>query len=304
MRLDKLQQPPLNTTMMGVLKGAADCYGIKASVPMLYGGSGHAFLINIHDQICPSGPYCWNYKRFYELVKNLGIEMIELGFFARDSSPEARAGVEQKVKEALDRKLPCALNSMENQLIYGYDEEKFSTAQPWPKLPDFPPATLTFGSWKELGNEVHITFFVFDKLAAKDDLTIIRESLTYAVDLFRNPDRYNFERYGIGPIAYDNWAKAKPEHLASHGNWWNAEVWSECRAMASQYFLEISNKNEGDTKTRAKELSTAYKEISELLRKIGNKEMPAAEKVGIVGALKQQEQKAIGKVEEFLKLLG
>lgn len=47
-RLANLKQPPLNTTMMGVLKSAADYHGLGLSEPMIYGLSGHAFLINIH----------------------------------------------------------------------------------------------------------------------------------------------------------------------------------------------------------------------------------------------------------------
>jgi len=45
-RLANLKQPPLNTTMMGVLKGVADCHGLGLSEPMIYGLSGHAFLSN------------------------------------------------------------------------------------------------------------------------------------------------------------------------------------------------------------------------------------------------------------------
>ena len=58
-RLMNLKQPPLNTTMTGVLKGVSDYHGLNLSEPMIYGLSGHAFLINIHVQLCPSGPYCW-----------------------------------------------------------------------------------------------------------------------------------------------------------------------------------------------------------------------------------------------------
>ena len=49
-RLANLKQPPLNTTMMGVLKSAADYHGLGLSEPMVFGLSGHAFLINIHTQ--------------------------------------------------------------------------------------------------------------------------------------------------------------------------------------------------------------------------------------------------------------
>ncbi len=304
MKLENLNQPPLNTTMMGVLRGVLDYYQIEMSDAMAYGGSGHAFLINVHEKLCPSGPYCWKYDRFYELVRNLGVEMTDLGFFHKGSTQDQRAAVEQQLKEALDKKLPCSLCNMENQLISGYDGEKFFTAQPWPKVLDFPPATLTFGTWKELKDEVHVNFFVFRKLAKKDDDAITRESLRYAIDLFRNPDKYNLRLYGIGPKAYDNWAKAVKEHGSSHGNWWNATVWSECRARASDYFSEIAARHEGDVSSSAQELSKAYKEIADLLARIADKKMDAGKKAPIIEDLKGREQRAIQKIEEFAALLG
>jgi len=71
---------------MSVIKGVADYYQIPLSDPMLYGLSGHAFVINIHRDICPSGPYIWNHAEFFRLVKNLGIATEELGFFDPSSN--------------------------------------------------------------------------------------------------------------------------------------------------------------------------------------------------------------------------
>jgi hypothetical protein len=303
MKLENLKMHPFNTTLMGVVKGVLDYYGIETSNAMAFGGSGHAFLINIHEQICPSGPYCWNYDTFYKLVQNLGVEMTDLGFFHAGSSPDDKSRIEGRLKEYLDRGLPCSFCNMENQIIYGYEEGKFLLARPWPKPMEITPASLTMGAWEEFGKEVHVNFFVFKKLAKKDDATIIRDSLRYAVELFRNPAKHSQAYYGIGPRAYDNWAKAVEAGLgSSHGNWWNAQVWSECRAMAADYFSEIAARNQGESAARAQELSRDYKEIVGLLAKAGNREMAALEKASIIRELKSREETAIGKVEQFVRL--
>ena len=57
--IPNLKMYPFETTLMGVLKGVADYFDIAVSDAWLFGGSGHAFLINIHEQLCPSGPYVW-----------------------------------------------------------------------------------------------------------------------------------------------------------------------------------------------------------------------------------------------------
>ena len=143
-RLANLKQPPLNTTMMGALKGASDYHGLKLSGPMIYGLSGHAFLINIHVELCPSGPYVWKRKNAKPLIANMGMKMTDLGFFGTDAAPEARAKIERQLREALDKRIPCSLINLENQLIDGYDDAGLFTAQPWAPKMSFPPDRLSF----------------------------------------------------------------------------------------------------------------------------------------------------------------
>ena len=67
--MKRLKQPALNTTLMGVLEGALDYHKIETTTPMTFGLSGHAFLINIHTELCPSGPYVWNREKMNPLIK-------------------------------------------------------------------------------------------------------------------------------------------------------------------------------------------------------------------------------------------
>jgi hypothetical protein len=255
---------------MGVVKGTLDYNGIKASDAWAFGGSGHAFLINIHKQLCPSGPYCWKYDEFYRLLRNLGLEMTDLGFFHKGSTSAERAAVEKQLREHLDAGRVCSFCNMENQLICGYDEKGLLLSRPWDCSPEITPATLSSGSWPEFGDEVHVNFFVFRPVESRDERTIVRDSLRYAVEVFRNPTKYSLDGYGIGPDAYDNWAAAAPEHGSSHGNWWNGAVWSECRKMAGAYFAEIAARRP-EIAVHAGQLSSAYAEIAALLEKVADK---------------------------------
>jgi hypothetical protein len=212
-RLKDLVQPPLNTTMMGVLKGAADYYGLNLSEPMVYGLSGHAFLINIHVELCPSGPYCRDRESVTPLIANMGMRKADLGCFDAEAKPEARSAVERKLREALDKGIPCSLINLENQLISGYDAAGFFTAQPWKANPDFPPARLTFGSWQEFGKEFHLNFHTIEKVKPADRKAAVPASLDYAVDLWKNPGKRNGEQYAVGSKAYDNWIAAVPVPL-------------------------------------------------------------------------------------------
>jgi len=302
-RLVNLKQPPLNTTMMGVLKGAADYYGLGLSEPMIYGLSGHAFLINIHVELCPSGPYCWKRETAEPLIKNMGMKMTDLGFFGAETKGEARAEVERKLREALDKGIPCSLINMENQIIDGYDGTGFFSAQPWgTACGNYSPARLSFGTWEEFGKEVHVNFYTIEKLKPISRQDAILASLDYAVDLYRSPARHSSKDYGVGPSAYDNWIAAVPKSGSGHGNWWNATVWSECRQMAAAYFLEIGKEN-AHVMDLCSQLNGEYLKIAENLKRASEKTMDPVAKIRLLKETKHLEAAAIEKVEQLAAAL-
>ncbi|MHB0999064.1 MAG: hypothetical protein ACYC27_07440 [Armatimonadota bacterium] len=303
MKLENLQMAPFNTTLMGVLKGIASYYGINASDQMLFGKSGHAFLMNIHKELCPSGPYCWNWIPFIKLVQNMGIGMIDQGFFHGGSSESERRSIEQQIIGSLESEIPCSLMNMENQLITGYDDTGLLTAQPWPGM-DFPQSHLTFGTWEEFGNDIHANFFTFTQVEPADKIAAIRSCLEYAIDLYENPRNHTSEDYGIGPDAYLNWITAVDNgHGSSHGNWWNAMVWSECREMASRFFTEIAA-DYPDLAHIASDLPPDYAAIANALNKAGDKEMDAGQKIGLLKQAASLEAGCVPKIKELIQKMG
>ncbi|UCC11822.1 MAG: hypothetical protein JSW02_10825 [candidate division WOR-3 bacterium] len=303
MTLDNIKQPPLNTSLMGVIRGVMNYYDIKMSDAMVYGGSGHAFIINIHDVVCPSSPYVWKYDGFIKLLQNLGLKMTHLGFFSKENTPDDRKKVEDILRQHLNAKDPCSLLNMDNQIIYGYDEERLLLTQPWGDCVDVTPATLTFQTWKEFGDEVHVEFFSYQKIDAAESAKIVKDSLLYAQDLFMHPEKYSYEKYTIGVAAYDMWIKALEQGTAhAHGNWWNSTVWSECRNMAAEYFAEVAGKYDSIAK-QARDLSAQYKEVGELLKQVSDKEKPAEEKIPLLKKAKNKEEAVVTLIENVLQEL-
>lgn len=282
MNVDNLDQPPFNTTLMGVLRGVIDHYGISATNAGLYGRSGHAFLMNVHDELCPSGPYCWKYDAFVGLVRNLGVEMTSLGFFSRESGTTGRTAIEASLRDLLDRGVPCSLLNMEHQLVTGYDDAGLFTAQPWAPHVDFPPGRLSFGSWAELGNEVHVTFFSFRPVQPARAEKAVADSLRFAADLHRRPSRHTDRPYAVGAGAYAAWIGAVQKgHGGSHGNWWNGTVWAECRARAAEYFAEIAESHPRAA-PEAHALAADYRVIAGCLQKTSDKSLDAREKIALL----------------------
>jgi hypothetical protein len=301
MLLDNAKVAPFNSTLMGMIRGVADYYKIALSDAMVYGGSGHAFMINIHETLCPSGPYCWNRKPFYKILPNIGIAIKDEGFFSNTNTPDERAKIEAILKQALNDKQPCGLVNLEYQLISGYDETGFVASQPWAPKNDFPPKHLSFSSWAELGNGIHINFFTFKKVAALPETAIIVDSLKYAQDVYAHPASHTSSPYFTGSEAYSAWVRAiEAGHGAEHGNWWNATVWGECRSQASSYFAEIA-KRHPHVADLANSLCADYKSISDKLIRVSEKELAADKKIALLKEAKETEQACIGRLDAVVR---
>jgi hypothetical protein len=295
MRLDNLAQPPFETTLMGVVKGALDYYGFDTSPALAYGAAGHAFVINIHDQLCPSGPYCWDTAGFVRLLANLGLEMHDLGFFHAGSSPDERRGAEERVIEALDQGVPCSLCNTDHQLILGYEGAHLVTARPWPGNPHYPAATLTRESWSEFGDECHVNFFALAKGARTAMRDAVAESLAFAVEAYRGQTDDPDSRYAMGERAYANWLAALGEFGDSHGHWWNATVWSECRRMASDYLGEVGALMPA-VRGELAELASEYGQIAGDLHLAAERTLPTSEKARLIGQAAEREAAAVDRM--------
>ena len=297
MKVESIDQPPFNTTLMGVLRGVLDHFDLGSTNAALYGGSGHAFLMNVTEELCPSGPYCWKYDSFFGLLRNLGVEMTGLGFFSRESGTPERAAIEASLKGLLDRGVPCSLLNMENQLVTGYDEEGFFTAQPWAPHVQFPPGRLSYGTWAELGNEVHVSFFSFRRIQPARSEKTIADSLRFAAELHRHPSRYTDKPYAVGAEAYAAWiAAVRKGHGGSHGSWWNGMVWAECRARAAEYFGEIAEAHP-QVAADARALAAEYRLVAECLQNASDKAMDADEKVALLERAARAEAGCVERIE-------
>ena len=101
--LDKLKWQPKWVTHLGCLKGCLEYLGVDVSDAWLFGASGHAFVINIHEVLCPSGPTAWKTMRMVELCQNTGCK-IEVMFAHKSQKDfvEKQEEAWNAVKKAID----------------------------------------------------------------------------------------------------------------------------------------------------------------------------------------------------------
>lgn len=303
MRNTGLVQPPYDTSLVGVVKGALDYYGIDTAPAETFALSGHAFAINIHDELCPSSPYCWNQDRFRDLLPNLGIRMVELGMVMPTASPADREQLAERVRAELDDGNVCSVLSLDHQLVVGYDDNGFDLALPWGEgVVDSTPPRLTFGTWQEFLHGPPVVFFRFEPTPRRSESTATASALDFAVDVWRSPEQFAASPYGTGNRAYENWlAGIDAGHGENHGNWWNGVVWGECRERAGDYFQALAAAEFPGPidQRRARELAVDYRALSRLLYRASDKTAGAADKRRFVEQARDVDSRCVERIAEL-----
>jgi hypothetical protein len=304
MTVGEMKQAPFATTLMGVVRAVADYFGLHASDAMLFGATGHAFMINIDASLCPSGPYCWNRNQFDRLASNLGIAITNYGFFSADSGAFDRADLETTLRPLLGEGFPFSVLNMEHQLITGCDAGGFVLAQPWgPEVP-VTPRHLSFRSWNEFGGEVHASFYSYKRCDPASFEKTLADCLDYAIDLRLRPQEHTSPPYAAGSAAYPVWIEAlRAGHGESHGSWWNSVVWSECRKQAGAFFEELGKTLPYGRKT-CKALAAAYGEAAEHIERCGDKSLAADPKIEMLEQAETIEEHCLPKLQELRNMIG
>ncbi|MBN2379583.1 hypothetical protein JXM67_07255 [candidate division WOR-3 bacterium] len=235
--LQGLDWEPLWATHMGCIKGCVDFLNLGHSLPWVYGGSGHAFILNLPKDLCPSGPTAWEPEPFYRLGRNLGYEIKTVhGHKDMGNFPELQKEAWELTKLAINAGSPCygwEFLYPEYYVIRGYDQNHYHFLGPGVDADTKPKL------WMELGEtdigviDVHA---VRSLAQAADDVTVVKGALEFALEYART-DKWTSR--GKGLEGYDNWIAAfdsgKPHSL---GAAYNAAVWHECRQYAVEFLAE------------------------------------------------------------------
>ncbi len=236
--LKGLRWQPAWATRIGCMKGCLDFLGREVSLPWIHGGTGHAFVMNMHEQVCASGPTTWRSEHLGRLLANLGGK--ENAIFTHREDPafrEKRQVAWSHVRQCLDRKVPCygwELKVPEYYVVCGYDETGYFISGPHADAEGPVP-------WDSLA-EGEIGCLYLTGVEACDpapDRKVVRDAVTFAIDHAERPAEYAFPKCKTGPAGFDQWAKALETGTASRfGLGYNGEVWRECRDQAVRFLGE------------------------------------------------------------------
>jgi len=245
--LENLTWKPSWVTHLGCLRGCLDFLEMDISSPWLWGGTGHAFVINLHDELCPSGPTAWKTKALHKLGKNLGYGVdAVVGFKQKDDFNDRQKQAWDMVRKAIDEGYPCygwELEIPEFYVIYGYDDVGYHFKGPGC---DDGKGPLAWGKLGDTGIGI-VEVYVVKSNTGADSKTVVKATLEFAVDHARSRDAYTWSDYRTGIPAFEQWITALKNNTAGgFGNSYNAAVWAECRHFAAR-FLEEAREHLGQS---------------------------------------------------------
>jgi len=229
------------------VKGCLDWLRRDVTWAWLYGGTGHAFALNIHEVVCPSGPTAWHSHRMvFDLGPNVGYRVSTVSGFKHAEDFAARQQEAWDfVRGGLDASVPCfgwELDVPEYYVIHGYDDVGYYYSGAGCDDGAGPKA------WQALG-DTGIGWLQVSRLALCDPAPAaqtVRAALEAVLDHTAHPENWSEEPYRTGLRGYEAWAEALEQGKAdAFGEGYNAVVWAECRAQAVDFLGEAAQRLEG-----------------------------------------------------------
>jgi hypothetical protein len=269
-KLENLKWSPKWVSHLGCVKGCLEYLGIEISDAWLYGGTGHAFIINIGEDNCPSGPTAWNTIMLNQGGVNLGYEIDGIFGWKGDNSSFSKLQAEawDFTRSNIDKGYPVygwELAVPEFYVVNGYDEIGYYFSGPGADDGAGPKP------WGELGDTGigMIEVYRIKPGTPKPDAIVVKSAIESVLKHASNTDDWIQPNYGSGLKGFDNWVKGLESGVAGRfGMGYNAAVWYECRRYAVAFLKEAKERLDGDASDLFGKAIEHYQIVADSLGKV------------------------------------
>ncbi|MBI3923266.1 MAG: hypothetical protein HY318_17730 [Armatimonadetes bacterium] len=229
------------------LKGCLDYLGAGISYSWLCGGTGHAFVINIHAEVDVQGVNDWNPQMLFELAPNLGYRctgLKEWGPSLGDGFPAKQQEARDLIQRSIDRGNPCYgfcvdPANPDYSPLCGYHDEGYYFTHIGSSEPSGPIA------WEKLGTMwvPMLEVYAVELCEPASDEVVVREAFRMALRHAAGPQEWIRPEARSGLAAFTAWADCleSGEALLLHHDW-NLQVWLDCRKTAVEFLTEAKSR--------------------------------------------------------------
>ena len=257
---------------MGCIQGCLQYLGADVSDPWLYGGSTHAFVLNMNDTVFVDAAQAWDTAALYPLYPNLGFRreglVHDFGAIGDPSSEIFRQKQREAwdfIRDRVDRGIPCYAWELDVvpmwYVVTGYDEVGYYFSSyrdggpcPWEKMATF---------------DVHVVaVHAIERCEAAPPDVTVRDALASVLARVEQADGWALgPRYRTGLPAYEMWAQAlEAGRAVLDGQGYLNHYWLECREMAVAFLQEAKERLPGRCDAALDEAATHYGAVCEALR--------------------------------------
>jgi hypothetical protein len=246
-----------------------DYLGIEMTDAWLYGGTGHAFIINISANSCPSGPTAWKTTMLYEQAPYLGYE-IE-GVFGSKYHQDLKNLQKEAwdfTRKSIDAGLPVyawEVEIPEFYVIYGYDAVGYYYSGPGADEGKGPKP------WDELGDTGIglVELYSIKPVEPKPPVLFVKSAFEQVQKHASNPSDWIFENYASGLKGFETWIRGLESGKANRfGMGYNAAVWYECRKFGVDFLREAKVRLERKADSTFDEATAHYQVVAKCLSQV------------------------------------
>lgn len=324
----KLGLPATWTSLIGAAGSVLRSRGVKCDLTDVAGLSGYAFIVNVHPELCPSGPTAFDWNLLVDGLSALGLE-VELATAAHDTETddaELLAELFEKVRAEIDAGRACVVwganDCPEFAVVYGYQDDCYrvrscrglAAGVDSSRLlgPDEDPEEpVRFDQLKAPGC---VAAFLFGSPTAVDPAKADRGALARAAQLLGDRHAGLLPGYAHGAKAFKAWAESLAAgRVQKFGNAYNAACWAELQMFAAGFCRRLAKRHPkaaGPLDAAARSLAQSYAAIEKVktafpLPEGGNPDdkAAAAESARLLRDCADFNLQAVSSLEQALALL-
>jgi hypothetical protein len=237
-----VEYQPAWLTWVSATTGCLKALGVECDTVDVAGYSGYAFVMVVHEELCPSGPTVFDWQRLEWGPRLLGRETtVFSGEECGGNEPDFR-GAYELAKREIEAGGPVVIWGAyvpEFAIAVGVEDGAYEVRsfKPFAGEPE-PP--IPFDKLETPGGVYMLGFPEKTEVSrAESD----RKAVVNAAAIVDAPAVA--EKYAAGLAAYDLWIEAlEADRVLPFGNAYNAQCWAEAKRFAAEFLARLAKRNE------------------------------------------------------------
>ena len=260
---------------VGATRGCLNALGVACDNADVAGQSGYAFRIQVHDQVCPSGPTMFPWDSLLPGVRRLGRSTLvytgnecHTGEWKNARTREHCAAAFEIARREIDAGRPCVIWGAyipECAICVSYEGESY-LVDSFKKCNKQPQPPVRFDELDAPGGLYVLAFPTPTKMLQE---SADRDAIWDAVSAM-SWQMFD-DNWSAGAAAYDRWANSllSRKDVIAFGNAYNAQCWEEARRLAATFVDRVAARTPHVPALRAAQqglqrAATGLKRVAEL----------------------------------------